>query len=81
MTAHQEQVYKWQFPFLVGDGDRFANLRELAGVHADVAQYNKDHLYSYDSAVDPKVARIRPASGYDRAVENAFTDEERQTKQ
>ena len=81
MIQHQQDVYKWQFTFLAANQDAFAEGAAL-GIRQDgIAAYAPSKMRGTYSIASQKLSRMRRAASEGRAVDNKFTEEERQTLQ
>ena len=78
MVEHQQGVYRWHFNFLAANQDAFAEAGGL-GIHATgAANWSPTKAAPTYGAISSKVARMRSRSIAREAVDNEFTEEERQ---
>ena len=78
MVDRQQSVYNWHFTFLGANQDAFAEAGAMGIGKAGVANYAAGKERAAYAATMSKVARMRKQAGAGQAVDNAFTDEERE---
>lgn len=78
MIERQQNDYSWHFTFLGANQDAFAEAGAI-GIHANgAATYAPGRVAAAYGATLKKVARMRQQLRDGEAVDNAFTDEERE---
>ncbi len=78
MVDRQQSVYNWHFTFLGANQDAFAEAAAMGIGKAGVANYAVGKERAAYAATMSKVARMRNQAGAGQAIDNAFTDEERE---
>jgi len=78
MIQKQQDVYNWQFTFLGADQDAFAEAAGMGMAADGVANFAKSKVAMAFGATCSKVARMRSQKRRGAAVDNKFTDEEKQ---
>jgi len=77
MIEHQQSVYKWQFTFLAANQDAFAEGASMGIAQDGIAAYSMSKVRGTYDAAAKKVSRMRKSSSEGVAVDNKFTDAER----
>lgn len=77
MIEHQQTVYNWQFTFLGANQDAFAEAGSMGMAAGGAANFSASKVDAAYRATSAKVARMRTAVATNTAVDNAFTQEER----
>jgi len=81
MIQRQQTKYNWQFTFLGADQDAFAEAGGMGIAAAGTANFAKDKVDAAFIGTIRKVGRMRTQRRKGQAVNNRFTDEERQQMQ
>ena len=79
MIEEQIRKYQWQFTFLGADQDAFGEASAMGMDAAGAAGFDKANVAMAYMATDGKVARMRRQAKAGQRVDNAFSDEERQS--
>lgn len=77
MIEHQQTAYKWQFTFLAANQDAFAEGASMGIAQAGTAGYAMDKMQNAWGSAAKKMSRMRKAAGEGAAIDNNFTDDER----
>ncbi len=77
MIEHQQSVYRWQFTFLAANQDAFAEGASLGIAKDGIANYSLANYRGTMGIAADKMSRMRKAVREGAAVDNKFTDEER----
>ncbi len=77
MIEHQQTAYNWQFTFLGANQDAFAEAGSMGMTAGGAANFSLNKVDAAYRATSAKVARMRTAVATNTAVDNAFTQEER----
>jgi len=78
MVRHQTHVYSWQFTFLGADADAFDDARGMGMSASGSARYAKHKIGHAFRGTSSKLSRMRGQAARGEAVQNAFTDAERE---
>jgi Mg-chelatase subunit ChlD len=81
MIEQQQNTYNWHFTFLGADQDAFAEARAMGMADMGAANFSKDKVMAAYHATAAKVGRMRKQYAAGEAVQNIFTDEERNEMQ
>jgi len=81
MIDRQQQKYNWHFTFLGADQDAFAEAGGMGIAAAGTANFAKNKVDAAFVGTIRKVGRMRTQRRKGQAVNNSFTDEERQQMQ
>jgi len=79
MIEHQQTVYSWQFSFLAANQDAFAEGTSLGIAAAGIANFSGEKISGAHMAMARKVSRMRQSVNAGEAIDNNFTEEERQS--
>lgn len=79
MIEHQTNVYKWQFTFLGANQDAFAEAGAMGIGTSATANYSEQKTAGGILMANANVTRMRSMALTGKAVENAYTDEERES--
>ena len=77
MIEHQQSVYKWQFTFLAANQDAFAEGASMGIAQDGIAAFAMGKARASYAVTSSKVSRMRKASSEGVAIDNKFTEEER----
>jgi hypothetical protein len=77
MIEHQQTAYQWKFTFLGADQDAYAEAGRLGMDAQAAARFDKTRVGAAYDAMSKKMARMRGQRAAGQAVDNQFTDDEK----